>query len=349
MNENINDSRNNSSNNIKNECQAVQYLNAEKKEEEQKKVEEKVDKLLYLIIISGLQIIPTALKFTFYDKLKSPLTDNMSVLMESLFFIVFSTLFLGFSLYRHQYVSLLIIIICLITFYVQSLLQFEKIDIIYIFQSFLFAYTYETFYCISDVLGKKYLNLYMDGLYLFLFKIGIIGTISLLIIDTFAYFFDLNFNGIIVMLGDLNISFFLFNILCYFIFDISLWLTIYYFSPCHYILLDTISNFIDVIFVSNDHLTKVQRITFIILYPILFFAALVFNEIIILDFCGLSYNTQLFISERGKAARNSYTDSDLDELENVSEDSLIEDNEKKNEENKEGDEDDETRKTINNN
>ena len=37
---------------------------------------------------------------------------------------------------------------------------------------FLFVVCYELFYCLVDVLGKKYLNKYLDGVYLFLFKWG---------------------------------------------------------------------------------------------------------------------------------------------------------------------------------
>ena len=174
---------------------------------------------------------------------------------------------------------------------------------------------YETLYCLSDVLGKKYLNMYMDGLYLFLFKIGIIGLISLLLIDFVGYYFEFNYHSIIITFLKLKIGNFLFNLLCYFIFNISLWLTIYYFSPSHYIILNTLSNFIEVFIIyltKENAFTKGQLITFIILYPILFISALVFNEIIILDFWGLSFNTKLYIAERGSITREDDNDNDSD-------------------------------------
>ena len=94
------------------------------------------------------------------------------------------------------------------------------------------------------------------------------------------------------------------------LYEIGIWLTIYYFSPCHYIVFEMISDFIEVlltIFVKNDQnkgfdesYNFEQKITFYILYPILIFIVLVFNEIIILNFWGLSYNTKAKIREREK-------------------------------------------------
>ena len=52
---------------------------------------------------------------------------------------------------------------------------------------FLFVVCYELFYCLVDVLGKKYLNKYLDGVYLFLFKWGIIISIPFLIYDLIAF------------------------------------------------------------------------------------------------------------------------------------------------------------------
>ena len=83
------------------------------------------------------------------------------------------------------------------------------------------------------------------------------------------------------------------------LFELGLWLTIYYFTLCHYIIFETLANIIDIIFSDKDY-SKGQIISSIILYPILFFSILVFNEIIILNFCGLNYNTKREIMEREK-------------------------------------------------
>ena len=94
------------------------------------------------------------------------------------------------------------------------------------------------------------------------------------------------------------------------LYKIGTWLTIYYFTPCHYIIFNIISDFFEVFlsqfekkenneeFYEKYHLT--QKVTFFVLYPILIFIVLVFNEIIVLNCCGLNYNTKDEITARGK-------------------------------------------------
>ena len=71
----------------------------------------------------------------------------------------------------------------------------------------------------------------------------------------------------------------------------------YYFSPCYYFIFETISDFLEIFF-GYKKFEVGQYISFFILYPILIFGLLVFNEVIILNFCGLDYNTKLKIMER---------------------------------------------------
>ena len=112
----------------------------------------------------------------------------------------------------------------------------------------------------------------------------------------------------------------------YILSEIGLWLTIYYFSPCHCIILGTLEDFLELIFAfldKNDKLYNIdikgQIITFCVLYPIIFFALLVFNEIIILNFCGLNKNTKIYIMKREKiddtksyhSRNNTRNESDL--------------------------------------
>lgn len=59
---------------------------------------------------------------------------------------------------------------------------------------------------------------------------------------------------------------------------------------------------------SGSQYVKEQLITFFILYPILLFAIFVFNEIIIINLCGLEYNTAINIMEREEKEINNDTD-----------------------------------------
>jgi hypothetical protein len=248
--------------------------------------------------------------------------------MQILFLTVFSIIFLSLSLYLHQYFSIILIILCTSIFLIESIIYSKEIHFINILISFLYSFSYEMLYCLSDVLGKKYLNLYLDGVYLFLFKIGITCLIPLLIYDIIAYFFEFgNYHGIIkTFISGIPFWLLLFNIMFCIIFELFIWLIIYYFSPCHFIILEALEDFLDIIFsffVKDDDINinfnKEKNISFCILYPVLIFAVLVFNEIIILNFCKLNYNTKLYISNREKIDQilgeivQNYEDDDEDE------------------------------------
>ena len=93
--------------------------------------------------------------------------------------------------------------------------------------------------------------------------------------------------------------------------DIGIWLTINFFSPCHFLIIEIIRNCLDIyldFFRNKNNLySNEQLITFTVLYPILIFDLLIFNEIIILNFCGLNQNTKLYIMEREKKEINLST------------------------------------------
>ena len=281
---------------------------------------QKRKKILFILSITGLQMTAMLIKNIFREKINKQLLQNISVLLESIFLIFFSIIFLGFSMHLHQYFSFSILALCMIIFVIETMV-IKKIKIFGLLSSLLYFFSYEILYCLSDVLGKKYLNIYIDGVYLFLFKIGITGLIPLLIYDVIAYYCGLNdnFHGIIKSIyeNDIQIWYHLLNLFSCLLFEIGLWLTIYYFSPCHFIILETLGDFFEIISLiienedNQDSYELRQKITFCILYPFMIFAVLVFNEIIILNFWGLSYNTKYYIMEREKIDINSLSNRHL--------------------------------------
>ena len=162
------------------------------------------------------------------------------------------------------------------------------------------------FFCLHDVLGKKYLNIYIDGIYLFLFKIGLIGGISFLIYDIIAYLcnVDAKYQGVIRAFKEAEFLNFVIKFINSSIFDLGQWLIIYYFSPCHFIILKVLLEFAELIITlikneNNENKYETgQKITFVILYPLLIFAILVFNEILIIRCGTLEYNTKKYILKR---------------------------------------------------
>ena len=179
--------------------------------------------------------------------------NSFLVLNDLLFSIIFSLIFLNFSIYKHQYISFGIFCFCHIIFFIQTLIHLNKIDDIttlQCFKSFLYFYTYTKIFCLVDVLGKKYLDTFNDGVYLLLFKMGIIGLPPLLLYDIIANLSGLDdkYHGIIkTIFHDFKIWQFFIKLFYSIISDIGIWLTINYFSPCHYIILEITKNFLTII------------------------------------------------------------------------------------------------------
>ena len=128
-------------------------------EEEQEKIKfQNKNNILFILLISILQMIATLFKNIFKKDINPHLLNNLPILIESIFVIIFSMIFLGFSLYIHQYLSLAIILICIIIFYIESIIYETNLKMIEVFQNFIYIFFYEKIYCLSDVLGKKYLK-----------------------------------------------------------------------------------------------------------------------------------------------------------------------------------------------
>ena len=289
----------------------------ENEEKKMKKLQRK-KQFIFIIFISFLFLIASSIHDIWKDlqKINIEYRQTLSILFELIFLTSFSIIFLKYQIYLHQKFSLFILVLCLITFFVESIIYNDD-TFSNIVRYFIYFFSSELFYCIGDVLGKKYLIKYFDNIYLFMFKIGIIGIIPILLYDGIVelFFNDENgkYHGIIAYFKILSeskgkIYLFLLDLFFGFIWQISLWLTIYYFSPLHFIILETLGEFIETTLNIIDHNLQPNRaeykseqiITFYIIYPIVIFIVLVFNEIIILNFCGLQYNTRYYIILRQK-------------------------------------------------
>ena len=144
----------------------------------QKKQEKK--QFLFILLISGLQLITVVIKSVWRIKLNDVLRLNTQALIQIICLITFSVFILGLSIYSHQIFSIIIILICLFIFFIESIV-YHKVGITDIIKGIFYYISIQLFYCLSDVQGKKYLNTYMDNLYIFLFKIGIIGVFPIII------------------------------------------------------------------------------------------------------------------------------------------------------------------------
>ena len=259
--------------------------------------------LYFILFISLLQLIAILIKNYFKKSINAAFTLNVSTLYETLLLVFFSVKFLGLIIYSHQKFSMISLSLCLLIFFIESII-YKHISIKEIIYALIYYFVVQFFYCLSDIFGKKYLNTFPDNIYAFLFKLGIFGLIPLSIYGLIVSFLDINPSmKIFQNLKNISIPIYLFDIFFSVLFEVGLWLTIYYFTPCHYIIFECIADFLEIILSEFDQkadFTKGQKISFFIIYPIIIFIVFVFNEIIILNFCGLSHNTKIKIIEREK-------------------------------------------------
>lgn len=288
----------------------------EKEQKRLKRIENR-KKRYFILIIASLEMIALLIQDIWKEHdegINMEYRQTIGISFEYLYLLIFSIVALKFQIYIHQIIALIIIYICLLIFLIESI-YYRKESFKNITMNILFFASSQLFFCTENVLGKKYLITYFDNIYLFMFKIGIIGLIAIVLYDIFIeiVFDDENtYHGIITYFRDLSkspnkIHFFLLDLLFGFLWQISLWLTIYYFSPLHFIILEVIGECIEtILIIIDDNLLKrdgfktEQKISFYIIYPFIFFFVFVFYEIIILNFCELNYNTKVQIMIRQK-------------------------------------------------
>lgn len=253
--------------------------------------------------------------------------NTIGIILEIIIYITLSFFILKQKFYKLHYFVSLIMIISLIGLFINYSVQLEdKTDYYTIFWYFLL---YTLLYGFFNVLLKLYLNIYFNSIYYILLVIGTIICFLLLLYDTFAYCFNEDLSGIIIGF-QVNINnaknFFLFlcDLILQFIFNIGIVLTIYYFTPFHFIISEFISELLKY-YISliefyefdkkgnNDFIYSTNNI---IIFSLVFFinllCSLIFNEIIVLKFFGLEYYTKKYINKRGSIETINILDFESD-------------------------------------
>ena len=205
---------------------------------------------------------------------------------------IFYYLFFQIKLFRHHYLSAtLILSLGLLIDLVLGNLQTELINdtvmlLLRYLREILLSFH---FVVIKYIMEKKFVSVYE-----YTFKNGLLSLIIFLIFSIFDYFFIgfddygeyfSNFNSVelLVMLGSIFSTLFL---------TLCILFTVKNSSPNHVFMIFVIGQF--------AYYTKIEKypvLVFICLFLILFFS-LIFNEIIEINFCGLSQNTKKNISSR---------------------------------------------------
>ena len=294
--------------------------------------EKKIKNVSFLFLLSAISIFSMFASYYFDKKEYSNGRFSITTFFEITNFSLISYFILHQKFYRHHFISFGCITIMLIIIFILSFPYLEEIG-----ASILYFFLYEMFFGLYDVLIKKYLNVFYKSPYYSMFWFGLLTSGLLLFYDIIAYFVNPSVSGIIIGFQD-NINsagdFFLFllDLLVEYIWNLGIWLVIYYFTPCHYFIPEFISQYFYYMLNAtdennrNDNFYSTINCTFISICFILnIIFILIFNEVIILNFCKLDYNSNKRIKEREKGEFN-ITKKEMIILVNDSNDSLSIDN-----------------------
>lgn len=273
------------------------------------KREKRMQSIFFMILLVVISLSSNLFNQIFKDKDIDLGKQSIGVFFEIINFIILSVIFLNDKLYKHHRFSLYIISFTLLNLFISFVICLEDNKV---FKSIWYYFIYAFLYTLYDVLGKKYMNLFFSSPYSLMFSIGLLSIFILLLYDVIVYKINIDKSGIILgFQKNVNISSFLLfflDIFLEFLWNLGIWLTIYYFTPCHFIISESISEYIYytkyAISCNEDKLKKNFSLFNLILYSTAYIiniiATLIFNEIIIINIKGLGDYTKKKILEREK-------------------------------------------------
>ena len=249
--------------------------------------------------------------------------------------VLFSRIFLDIRFYSHHWFSFLLIILCLLALSVIDIIEIINdsgdsilTSVIYIIIK-LFS---KILYSIEDVLAKVIFLFYFFSPYSLLLAKSILQFFYLALFS-FPFIFikitnEKNENKLIFsMIGDIFeeknyiLIEILFSIISFF-YNLFLFKIIDEFSPNHFIIAKVVENLgifiINIILKGTDN--EKNLIAKIILFILLILASLIFNEFIVINICGLSKNTKIFLDYEAKNEIISSKIYDNEDVRNDSED-----------------------------
>ena len=180
--------------------------------------------------------------------------DNIDMLITIFFYVLFSKLILKTKIYKHQYVSFISITLCLLVFIIRNMILKKATMKKFIISFFLYLVIFGL-YALFDILTKIHFNIDLNVPYHFMFFIGFFSLIMLIPFELIYYF---KFDGNVDFLGKSIIKEIIENFssrshyFLLFIFDLfsglirlgGMTLTIYYFSPCHFVISQVLTQII---------------------------------------------------------------------------------------------------------
>jgi len=258
---------------------------------------------IFLTILCVIGLLSDIYKIIFNEYEYDEVQHSLGVFLYIGFFILLSYLILKQKLYKHHFISAGVTgFVLLILFFILISIDDNKKKINF-FGCFLYYFFFALLFSLYDILGKKYMNDFNHIPYFIMSIIGPINSFLLLIFDIYAYFYYRDISGIIIgfqknINNALNLFGFLLALILEFFANLGIWLTIYHFTPCHFFISEYMKELYNVFYRMERLDVKVIPIS--IAYLINMFFILVFNEVIILNFWNLDYNTKKRIQQRTK-------------------------------------------------
>ena len=304
----------NSNKKIKKEPSSIKYIYYKKIAKFNSK-----GKLKSMLLVSIFDFLAEAVLISFYfinnkEEVYSYYSLRILLLFNTIMQYIASYFILTNILYSHHYLSLSINFFCVIIFLI--------IDVIKIIENSITDYQYYilcfvkllrlTFFCIGDnyikyALYSEMLSPYSIELYQAVYKniFLIIFSIPFIFLKTNDIYIESSsvFTGFIFYFQDIKILYTFCFIVFHFLYDLFLVIIIDRFSPNHLTLAYMLESFGSTIYnIIEDYINKgntdwLNYFNFLI-YIFVFIGALIYNEVLIINKCGLNMNTILYMNDK---------------------------------------------------
>ena len=309
----------------------IEYIYVDMNIENNKKRSKSILKLI--ILTSIFEFVAIYIEVTFviivksdYDVKKYEM--NSSILFNVISKYVLSILILHSPVYRHHYLSLAINLICLIGLVIPDILNIQQPNQYFYVLISIILYSFE------DVFAKILLSFNSISPYLYLLYRGIcVNILSLMysIIFIFVKIHDESGEKSCVFTrfwkiydNKINILFYFIEFFIHYLHQLNIFLIIDKFSIIHFVvgsILEYIASLL--IFTIFDGFDAKKFFTKFPVYLIIFVSALVYNEFIILNFCGLQKYTKLFLQKIAKKEINQTIPNNIDGSDSILEREMI--------------------------
>ena len=295
---------------VKNNCTIKNQIIIEKEKINKRQTRKKY---LFILGLTIIYLIPMFLDSycSSNQNINFKTSSSVSVFFCIISYVLLSRLILGHKIYRHQIFSLTIIIVCNIISIILILTGEKNKVNSNMAINFVIMAVILSLYALYNVLEKIFFNSFMTSPYYLMFIIGLITLVLIIIYETItclAFGDNKDFNGAFYQIkyNIKNIKLypllFIGDVISAFLWVGGIHLTVYFFSPCHFIISESISQILSTIINNSlEGYNIAATIVIYILFVIIIFASLIYNEIIILKFWKLNINTKKHITKRSNS------------------------------------------------